>query len=89
MRLSPAELSYLFTSLTSSPPLRPDARSTTQYRPYSIQANFLASANASVRLTWGSQGDILVVAKAQITESTDDGGNVIVEVYITYYLYFI
>jgi exosome complex component RRP42 len=91
MRLSPPELSYLYTSLTSEPPLRPDLRSPTQYRPYSIQTDFLSTANGSARVTWGTGrqgGDVLVVVKAQIDKSEEIskgiyGGKVYVDVYIT------
>ena len=72
MRLSPPELSYLYTSLTSSPPLRTDLRSLTTYRPYSIQTNFLSTANGSTRITWGTGqqgGDIIIVLKAQIGDA--------------------
>ena len=89
MRLSPPELSYLYTSLTSSPPLRPDLRSLTQYRPYSIQTDILSTANGSARITWGTGrqgGDVLVVVKAQINDSVElsngvYGGKVFVDVY--------
>jgi exosome complex component RRP42 len=91
MRLSPPELSYLYTSLTSSPPLRPDLRSLTQYRPYSIQTDFLSTANGSTRITWGTGrqgGDVLVVIKAQIGDSVEitkgvQGGQVYVDVTTT------
>jgi exosome complex component RRP42 len=91
MRLSPAELSYLHTSLTSSPPLRPDLRSLTQYRPYSIQIDFLATANGSARVTWGTGkegGDVLVVVKAQVDNAVQIspgvyGGQVSVDVYFS------
>jgi exosome complex RNA-binding protein Rrp42 (RNase PH superfamily) len=74
MRLSPPELSYLYTSLTSNPPIRPDLRSLTQYRPYSIQTDFLPTANGSARITWGAGqegGDVLVVIKAQIEPAVE------------------
>jgi len=87
MRLSPPELSYLYTSLTSTPPLRADLRPPTSYRPYSLQTNFISSANGSARITWGTGregGDILVVVKAQIGDSISlskdvYGGKVIVD----------
>jgi exosome complex RNA-binding protein Rrp42 (RNase PH superfamily) len=90
MRLSPPELSYLYTSLTSTPPLRPDLRSLTQYRPSSIQTDFLSTANGSARLTWGTGrqgGDVLVVIKAQINDSIElsagiHGGKVSVDMYV-------
>ena len=89
MRLSPPELSYLYTSLTSSPPLRPDSRSLTQYRPYTIQTSILSTANGSARITWGTGlqgGDVIVVIKAQIGDSVElregiQGGKVFVDVY--------
>src|SRR5579862_1424116 len=91
MRLSPPELSYLYTSLTSSPPLRPDSRSLTDYRSYSIQTDFIATANGSVRLTWGTGqqgGDVLVVVKAQIGEAAElskdvCAGKVFIDVYVS------
>lgn len=90
MRLSPPELSYLYTSLTSSPPLRQDSRSLTDYRPYSIQTDFLATANGSARLSWGTGrqgGDVLVVVKAQIGDAVQlsdgiYGGKVSIDVYV-------
>lgn len=89
MRLSPPELSYLYTSLTCSPPLRNDGRSLTDYRPYAIQTDFIATANGSARLTWGTGrqgGDVLVVIKAQIGEAEEFsegiyGGKVSIDVY--------
>jgi exosome complex component RRP42 len=89
MRLSPPELSYLYTSLTSTPPLRPDLRTVTQYRPYSIQTDFLSTANGSARITWGTGregGDVLVVVKAQINNAVElsngvYGGQVSVDMY--------
>lgn len=94
MRLSPPELSYLYTSLTSGPPLRPDSRSLTQYRPYSIQTDFLSTANGSSRVTWGTGrdgGDVLVVIKAQIEDAVEFsrgiyGGQVTVDMYIRHCL---
>src|SRR5437762_14039723 len=88
MRLSPPELSYLYTSLTSNPPLRPHLRSLTQYRPYSIQTDFLSTANGSARITWGTGqqgGDVFVVVKAQIDDSVElpnglQGGQVSIDV---------
>src|SRR5277367_4225802 len=91
MRLSPPELSYLYTSLTSSPPLRPDLRTQTQFRPYSIQIGFISSANGSARVSWGTGpqgGDVLVVIKAQIEDTVQlskgvYGGKVSIDVYFS------
>jgi len=85
MRLSPPELSYLYTSLTADPPLRPDLRPATTYRPRSLQTDFLCTANGSARITW-TGGDVLVVVKAQIGEAVElapgiFGGQVFVDVY--------
>jgi exosome complex RNA-binding protein Rrp42 (RNase PH superfamily) len=91
MQLSPPELSYLYSSLTSVPALRNDSRSLTDYRPYAIQTDFIATANGSARLTWGTGrqgGDVLVVVKAQIgdaervSEEGISGGKVSIEVYV-------
>ena len=86
MRLSPPELSYLHASLTATPPLRPDLRALTAYRPRSLQKDFLATANGSARITWAG-GDVLVVVKAQIGEAVQlapgiPGGQVFVDVYL-------
>jgi len=85
MRLSPAELSYLYASLTADPPLRPDLRALTTYRPRSLQTDFLCTANGSARITWMG-GDVLVVVKAQIGDAVEVapsvfGGQVFVDVY--------
>lgn len=85
MRLSPPELSYLYTSLTADPPLRPDLRALTTYRPRSLQTDFLCTANGSARITWVG-GDVLVVVKAQIGQAVElapgiFGGQVFVDVY--------
>jgi exosome complex RNA-binding protein Rrp42 (RNase PH superfamily) len=86
MRLSPAELSYLHSSLTATPPLRPDLRALTAFRPRSLQTDFLATANGSARIT-GAGGDVLVVIKAQIGDAVElapglFGGQISVDVYI-------
>jgi exosome complex component RRP42 len=92
MRLSPPELSFLYTSLTSDPPLRPDLRSLNQLRPLSIQTDVLPIANGSARVSWGSSspgqgGEVLVVVKAQIEDATQastdvNGGRVSINMFI-------
>ena len=94
MRLSPPELSFLYTSLTSDPPLRPDLRSLTQLRPLSVQTDVLSTANGSARVTWGAAspgqgGDILVVVKAQIEDAIQlssgvYGGQISIDMFIPF-----
>ncbi|BFZ59033.1 Exosome complex component rrp42 [Saitoella coloradoensis] len=85
--LSPAERSYLYTSLSQS--IRPDFRSLTTFRPQSFQTDILPTANGSARVRWGGAvgaavaggvsgagvGEVIVGVKAEIGPSQlfDDG----------------
>lgn len=66
MPLSPAELSYLRTSLESIPPVRPDARSVSQFRPLQAASNFLPTANGSARVRTADGGECIVGIKAKV-----------------------
>lgn len=67
--LSPAELSYLATSLTSTPPLRPDGRTTTQFRPLVAETDILPSANGSARICFADGTEAIVGVKAEVERS--------------------
>lgn len=73
--ISPAELSYLRSSLALVPPIRPDARTPTQFRPLLAEIDILPSTNGSARMVWGDGGECVVGIKAEVepTEPTVDG----------------
>lgn len=64
--LSPAELSYLQTSLSATPPIRPDGRSPTQFRPLVAEADILPSANGSARVCFSDGTEAVVGVKAEV-----------------------
>ncbi|KAL9115121.1 MAG: hypothetical protein Q9227_000915 [Pyrenula ochraceoflavens] len=72
LSLSPAELAYLHTSLSSTPPIRPDGRTTAQFRPITAETDVLPSANGSAHLSFsdGSEGVVGVKADVERTAST-------------------
>lgn len=64
--LSPSELSYLHTSLSLHPPIRPDARSPTSFRPLVAEKDLLPSANGSARLCFADGTEAIVGVKAEV-----------------------
>ncbi|CAF9933094.1 MAG: hypothetical protein ALECFALPRED_005476 [Alectoria fallacina] len=64
--LSPSELSYLHTSLSLHPPIRPDARSPTSFRPLVAETDLLPSANGSARLCFADGTEAIVGVKAEV-----------------------
>lgn len=67
--LSPAELSYLHTSLCQDPPIRPDGRSPTQFRPLIAETDILPSANGSARVCFADGTEAIVGVKAEVEKS--------------------
>ncbi|KAJ9648008.1 Exosome complex component rrp42 [Coniosporium tulheliwenetii] len=67
--LSPAELSYLHSSLSLSPPIRPDGRTPTQFRPLIAETDILASANGSARVCFADGTEAVVGIKAEVEKS--------------------
>src|SRR6201996_6995282 len=67
--LSPAELSYLHTSLSQNPPVRPDGRSPTQFRPLVAETDILPSANGSARICFADGTEAIVGVKAEVEKS--------------------
>ncbi|KAG6991331.1 hypothetical protein G7Y79_00053g088140 [Physcia stellaris] len=57
--LSPAELAYLHTSLSLTPPIRPDARSATTFRPLVAETSLLPACNGSARLCFADGTEAL------------------------------
>ncbi|KAI9760266.1 MAG: hypothetical protein M4579_001780 [Chaenotheca gracillima] len=65
--LSPAELSYLHTSLTSTPaPTRPDGRSATQFRPLIAETDVLPGTNGSARVCFADGTEAVVGVKGEV-----------------------
>lgn len=67
--LSPAELSYLHSSLSLNPPIRPDGRTPTQFRPLIAESGILPSANGSARICFGDGTEAIVGVKAEVERS--------------------
>ncbi|KAL8856335.1 MAG: hypothetical protein Q9178_007026 [Gyalolechia marmorata] len=72
--LSPSELSYLHTSLSLNPPIRPDARSPTTFRPLIAETDLLPTTNGSARLCFADGSEAIVGVKAEV-ERTLGAGN--------------
>ncbi len=70
--LSPAELSYLHASLSLTPPIRPDSRLPTQFRPLSAETDILPGTNGSARITFADGTEAIVGIKAEVEKSTQE-----------------
>lgn len=68
MLLSPAERLYLYDSLVQTPPVRPDARNTYQFRPLEAKTNFLLGSNGSSRLRMSDGGECIVSVKSKVVK---------------------
>src|ERR1700710_1138141 len=67
--LSPAELSYLHTSLALTPPIRPDGRTPGQFRPLIAETNILPGTNGSARICFADGTEAIVGIKAEVEKS--------------------
>jgi exosome complex component RRP42 len=67
--LSPAELSYLYTSLSQTPPIRPDARTSSQFRPLIAESDILPGTNGSARICFADGSEAIVGIKAEVEKS--------------------
>lgn len=74
--LSPAELSYLHNSLSQTPPIRPDGRSPTQFRPLVAESEILPSANGSARICFADGTEAVVGIKAEVEKSAGFGRDI-------------
>ena len=63
---SPAELSFLHSSLTLQPPIRPDGRSSKQFRPLTAETDVLPAVNGSAHIGFEDGGEALVGVKAEV-----------------------
>lgn len=68
--LSPAELSFVHSSLSLTPPIRPDLRTPTQYRPLVAETNILPATNGSARVCFSDGTEAIVGVKAEVEKST-------------------
>lgn len=78
-KLSPAEYSYLRTSLESDPPIRTDARSFSQYRPLQAATNFMPTCYGSARVRTADGGECIVGIKAKVTRTSSPTSSLITE----------
>ncbi|KAI9686008.1 MAG: hypothetical protein M1822_003991 [Bathelium mastoideum] len=67
--LSPAELSYLHSSLFLQPPIRPDGRTPTQFRPLVAESDILPNTNGSARICFADGTEAIVGVKAEMEKS--------------------
>ncbi|EKG19341.1 Exoribonuclease phosphorolytic domain 1 [Macrophomina phaseolina MS6] len=72
--LSPAELAYIHSSLSLSPPIRPDGRSPTQFRPLVAETDILPGANGSARICFADGTEAIVGAKAEVEKTASRPG---------------
>ncbi|KAK4111245.1 hypothetical protein N656DRAFT_781092 [Canariomyces notabilis] len=79
--LSPAELAYLHSSLSLTPPIRPDGRTPTQFRPLVAETGILPGTNGSARICFADGTEAIVGVKAEVekTRSRHDDETVFVE----------
>lgn len=67
--LSPAELAYLHSSLSLQPPVRPDGRTPTQFRPLTAETGILPGTNGSARVCLSDGAEAIVGVKAEIEKT--------------------
>lgn len=67
--LSPAELAYLHSSLSLRPPIRPDGRTPTQFRPLTAETGILPGTNGSARVCFSDGTEAIVGVKAEIEKT--------------------
>lgn len=66
---SPAELAYLHQSLSLHPPIRPDGRTPTQFRPLTAETGVLPGTNGSARVHFADGTEAIVGIKAEIEKT--------------------
>ena len=83
---SKSEQSYIRSSLLANPPLRPDGRSLSDYRPISLETKVSPLANGSARVNIGGLSligvggslvgtEVLAAVKAEVETLADGGEN--------------
>lgn len=71
--LSPSELSYIHTSLSLTPPIRPDGRTPSTFRPLTAETNLLPSCNGSARLCYPDGSEAIVGVKCEVDRTLRAG----------------
>ncbi|KAL2753721.1 hypothetical protein ACRALDRAFT_2111420 [Sodiomyces alcalophilus JCM 7366] len=71
---SPAELAYLHASLSLTPPIRPDGRTPTQFRPMTAETGILPGTNGSARVCFSDGTEAIVGVKAELEKTIDPFG---------------
>ncbi|EEU42441.1 uncharacterized protein NECHADRAFT_40151 [Fusarium vanettenii 77-13-4] len=66
---SPAELAYLHRTLSLRPPIRPDGRTPTQFRPLTAETGVLPGTNGSARVQFADGTEAIVGVKAEIEKT--------------------
>lgn len=67
--LSPAELAFLHSSLSATPPIRPDSRTAVQFRPLTAETDVLPSTNGSAHLSFSDGSEAIVGVKAEVEKT--------------------
>ena len=67
--LSPAELAFLHSNLSLTPPIRPDLRLSSQFRPLIAETDFLPGTNGSARICLADGTEAIVGVKAEVEKS--------------------
>lgn len=68
--LSPAELAYIHSSLSSDPPIRLDTRSPTDFRPFSAETNVLPNTMGSSHVGFADGREAVVGIRAEVERTT-------------------
>lgn len=72
--LSPAELAYLHSTLSLTPPIRPDGRRANQFRPLTAETGILPGTNGSARVCFADGTEAIVGVKAEIEKTPSAPG---------------
>lgn len=72
--LSPPHLAYLHASLSLRPPIRPDARTPTSFRPLLAETDLLPAANGSARICFADGTEAIVSVRADVERTVGSGG---------------
>ncbi|KAK1688641.1 ribosomal protein S5 domain 2-type protein [Colletotrichum godetiae] len=72
--LSPAELAYLHSTLSLTPPIRPDGRKANQFRPLTAETGILPGTNGSARICFSDGTEAIVGVKAEIEKTSSPFG---------------
>lgn len=69
MTFSVSERSFLYESLKQSPPMRPDGRHPSQFRPMESELDVVTGSNGSAKITLSDGSECLVSIKTEVVET--------------------